>query len=386
MTIGLQHQQAHDGLTDEQHMLADSVWRYVERGYGHARRDASLGHPHGCVPETWQSFGEFGWLALPVSEAQGGLGGSVVDVCLVAEGLGRAAVNEPFIACALLAGGLLADVADEASTLKWLPGLLDGSRRVALARGAEVLTDGALGGEAALVLGGAGCDGYLVAANSLTNGSAQLLLVAADTPGLTVSTCALYDGQRAAHLRFDHCDPGHPVWKGSAAQRDLLLQRAVDRATVAHCAETVGTMRAAYDITLHYLKTRKQFGRSIASNQVVQHRMVDLLIEIEEARALTFTAADVFDATADAPSSDRTMSSRFTAAAKACSSHAARAVWRETVQLHGAIGMTQEYAVGQLVKRLAAATTLFGSETAQLERLAAMRFPSVERAPGHAIQ
>lgn len=355
-------------ISQEQQLLADSVRRFVERGYGTASLGASIAHPDGCLAGTWRSFGELGWLALPLPEQDGGMGGSVVDLCLVAQELGRGAVNEPFVACGVLAIGLLADQARDSVKSVWLPALLDGSRRIALASGEGLKANGSLvSGEAALVIGGLGVDGYLLAAETRP-GAAALFMAPAAAPGLVAQARTLYDGQGAAQLRLDQVDAGEPIWQGPAAGLQQSLQRILQRAVVAHCAETSGAMQMAYQLTLDYLKTRRQFGRAITSNQVVQHRLVDLLVEIEEARSLTLAAAAVLD---DAGASGAA-AERYTAAAKACTAHAARLVWKEAVQLHGAIGMTQEYALGQYVKRLAAASVLYGSEEAHLERLAAI--------------
>ena len=360
-------------LSQEQRMLADSVRRYVERGYDAQRREASLAHPQGCLPETWRDFGDFGWLGLPLSEADGGMGGSLADVCLVSEELGRGAVNEPFIACAVLANPVLAQMAPAPVKARWLSALGDGSRRFALshAPGLTAVADGdgvRVSGQAALVLGGAGADGYLLATDPQADGTAVLVLVEVGVPGLTAEVLSLYDGQRVARLHLDRVPVQESLWRGPGAQLQAGVARVLARAALAHCAETVGAMQAAYEITLDYLKTRKQFGRALSANQVVQHRLVDLMVEIEEARALTRAAAGVLDD----PASAEALRLRYGAAAKACVAHAARLVWKEAVQLHGAIGMTQEYQVGQYVKRLAAATTLFGSEEAHLERLAAV--------------
>lgn len=360
-------------MTDERQMLANSVRRFVERGYEAVQRDASIAHPHGCVPETWRNFGEFGWLALPVPQDDGGMGGGVADVCVLTEELGRGAVNEPFIACAVLASTLLAEMAPDDVRSAWFPDLMEGHRRLSLAYETGLkasASDGGflLRGETSVLPGGAGVDAYLLVAQVSTQASAGLFLMDANATGLTNEPCALYDGQRATRLRLNDVSVASALWLGPQEQLQRAVQKALDQATLAHCAETVGTMQRAYEITLDYLKTRKQFGHTIASNQVVQHRLVDLLIEIEEARALTRAAAVAIDDGASAPMTG----ARYTAAAKACVAHTARHVWKEAVQLHGAIGMTQEYEVGQFVKRLAAATTLYGSEEAHLERLATL--------------
>lgn len=374
-------------LDNDQNMLADSARKYIARGYGAAVREASVAHPDGCVPERWQEFAEFGWLAMPIPQADDGLGSSLLDICVLAEEFGRGLVNEPFVASAVLGGMLLADVADAGLRARWLPGIADGSLRVAfaawepggafdvsaMATTAQPAEQGFhLCGRKSLVPGGAGADAYLVAARVPGN-RIGLFLVEAGTPGLTVTPHTLYDGQRVAHLTLDKVPSSFALTIGPDDKVLALLERAMDRAIVAHCAETVGVMAGAFEITREYLATRKQFGRAIGTNQVIQHRMVDLLVEIEEARALTRAAAGVVDRETASESAVRR---RYSAAAKAFVAKTAKHMWEEAVQLHGAIGMTQEYRLGQFVKRLAASSTLYGGAEQQLERLASVSLGS----------
>ena len=377
-------------LDENQQMLADSVRKYLERGYGDDVRRASMIHPQGCSPERWSEFAEFGWLALTVPEEDGGLGGSMSDVCVIAEELGRALVHEPFVASAVLGAMLLADVAAADVRIQWLPGIAEGNLRVAFApwepgarfdvgvihTTADPIDKGfRLHGEKSLVPGGASAHAYLVAAKVADTGMLGLFLVSAAADGLTVTPQLLYDGQHTVQLRLDGAITAEALLVGPPAEVLLLLDNAMDRAIVAHCSETVGVMERAFDITLDYLKTRKQFGRAIAANQVVQHRMVDLYVEIAEARALTRTAAA---ALAPRGETDASLRRRFSSAAKACVALTAKHVWEESVQLHGAIGMTDEYVLGQFVKRLAVASTLYGGLEFHQERLAEVSFGSAD--------
>lgn len=366
----------------DQRMLADSARRYVERGYGAADLEASLAHPSGCLPQKWREFGELGWLGVALPEADGGLGGSLRDVCIVAEELGRGAINEPFVASGVAPCVLLAEIASEAVKQAWLPGLIDGSRRLALAclpfdntaalPGIEASALSGehgfvLSGETSLVLGAAGADGYIFQARLADDAGVGLFLVEAGAPGLTVLPCALYDGQRAAQLQLEGVAVAAALVVQAAPVMHELLARYADYVVVAHCAQTVGTLQRTFEITIDYLKMRQQFGRPISANQVVQHRLVDLFVEIEEARALNWVAAGILD---ECRGEDAARRRKYAVAAKAFVAQAAKRCWREAVQLHGAIGMTQEYAVGQYVKRLAAASTLYGTAEFQLEQFA----------------
>jgi butyryl-CoA dehydrogenase len=365
-------------LDQDQRMLVDSARRYVERGYDVATRERSIAHESGCLPETWSAFGEMGWLAMAIPEAAGGLGARTLDLCLLAEEMGRGAVNEPWVASGVLAASLLADAATPAVMDAWTGSLLDGSRRIAFVPsqpGLKVRKEGnslSLHGSSALVPGGAGAAAWLVHVNS-GEGLGALVMVDARATGVDASECAMYDGRRAARPRF-HGAAATLVREDASAPIVRLVAKARQRATLAHCAETIGAMQRAYEITLEYLKTRRQFGRAVASNQVIQHRLVDLLVEIEEARALTQAAARMLD---DIHAEDRARD-RIIAAAAAYASKAARQSWKECVQLHGAIGMTQEYELGQFVRRLAAAASQYGGESTNLERLASLSLDNEE--------
>ncbi|CAE6753306.1 Acyl-CoA dehydrogenase [Paraburkholderia domus] len=368
-------------LNDDHDMLSDSARKYIARGYGTAVREASFAHPHGCLPERWKEFAELGWLAMPVPEADDGLGSSLDDICVLAEELGRGLVNEPFVASAVLGTMLFVDVATPELRARYLPDIVAGRQRLAFAAWESGISfDGgavtataqpsgqtfSLNGKKTLVPGGAGADAFLLAA-MVSSDSMGLFLVEGGSPGLTVTPRSLYDGQRVANIVLDGVDCAVALVTGSRDEVLPLIERAIDRAIVVHCAETVGVMVAAFDTTREYLTMRKQFGRAIGANQVIQHRMVDLMVEIEEARALTHAAAGVID---QEDGGDSTARRRYSAAAKAFVARAATHVWEESVQLHGAIGMTQEYVLGQFVKRLAAASTLYGGAEHQLERLA----------------
>lgn len=376
-------------FNEEQQMLADSARRYVERGYGASELQASITHPSGCLPQKWKEFGELGWLGIVLPEADGGFGGSFSDVCIVSEELGRGVVNEPFVASGIAANMLLAELAAEDVKAKWLPGLIDGSRRAVLAflptgnayripcadvRARTVEGGFVLGGETSLALGLAGADGCVVLARIDDGPKMGLFLLDAGLPGLTVRPCALYDGQGAGRLRLADVPVAHALDVQAEPAMLERLARYLDGAVIAHCAQTVGTMQRAFEITLDYLKTRQQFGKPISANQVVQHRLVDLFVEIEEARALSRAAAGIFD---ECRGEDNGARRKYAAAAKACVAQVAKHCWKESVQLHGAIGMTQEYVVGQYVKRLAAAATLYGTEEAQLETVADLTFDTV---------
>lgn len=368
-------------LDEQQHMLADSVRSYLSRRTTSGHQGAPSNEQE-TEASRWSEMADLGWLALPVPEPFGGLSGSMTDICALAEELGAGVVNEPYVASAVLAGMLLADVAPEAVKAVWLPALANGTRRLALAAwepGArsdwtEVNTratlDGAdwrLEGIKAMVLGGSGAHGLVVSASISGSSDLALFLLPAGGPGQKLVAQTLFDGQCAAELTMHAASGAMLLCRGERSRVLGRLEFALDRATLAHCADTVGAMAQAFAITREYLGTRTQFGKPIATNQVVQHRLVDVFVEIEEARALMRMTASLFaDTGIDAAAVQR----RHVAATKAFVAQVARHVWEESVQLHGAIGMTQECAIAAYVKRLALAVSLYGDATFHLQRVA----------------
>lgn len=345
--------------SDEQRMLAESARKVLLPKDGEA-------------PACWADFAELGWLALPVPEAHGGLGGGLPDLCVLAEELGRGLSDEPYVACAVLAGQLLADAAPPAVAAQWLPALAEGRSRIAFApfepgarhdaravatQARRVGAEGAwqIDGVKALALGGAGADAWLLLAHCGTE-RLGLFLVEAQASGVQQQVHALYDGRQAASLQLQGT-PAQLLREGQPAEMHACVAQALQRAAVVHAAETVGSMARAFDITREYLGTRRQFGQAIAANQVVQHRLVDLYVEIEEMRALVRAAAAAPQAS-------------LVHAAAALAAQVARHVWEESIQLHGAIGMTEEYAVGRCVRRLALAASAYGDHHHHLAALA----------------
>jgi len=367
-------------LSEEQTMLADSARKWV------ARHGAPTSSEAGDA-ERWRSMAELGWLALPLPEALGGLGGSTVDLCTLAEALGQAAQPTPWVAAAVLGAGLLAQAAPEAVAAEWAPLLAEGHRCVAFAAfepGAHRVlspqlttaqrTAGGwqLHGSKALVLGGPADAWLLLARLHDRHDELGYFLLPRSAPGLRVESGRLVDGQPVCTLQLQGVQLHGALRTGPAEDLLAMADTAQARATLAHGAELVGAMAQALQLTLDYLKTRRQFGKPIAANQVVQHRLVDLHVQIEEARAITRAAAAVFDG-ATLP-----LRRRWCAAAAACVAQAAHHQWEEVLQLHGAIAMTQEHDIGRYIKRLAVGRQLHGDAHGHLARLADLSLPNTD--------
>lgn len=360
--------------TEMQEMLVDSARRWAARACTPELRTLVSNHATGCPPERWRELGELGWLGISFPEADGGLGAGLPELCLLAEQLGRTLLVEPFIANGVLGSGLLDRLAKGDLRQAWLPPIASGEKRVAwaawesdgsknLSQPSAVATrqgnQWAISGAKGLTPGAAGADALLVAARLADDENRTgLFLMRGDASGLTLVAQRLYDGRHSAELRMEEA-PAALLQEGATADMLGMLSTALDRGLVAHCAETLGTAQAAFEITLEYVRTRRQFGRTLGQNQVIQHRLVDLYVEIQETRALCLAAA-----AAPTP--------REVAALALRTGQVARHTWEEAIQLHGAIGMTEEYALGEYVRRLALAADLYGSAPDHTERLAGL--------------
>jgi alkylation response protein AidB-like acyl-CoA dehydrogenase len=362
-------------LDPEQQLLQDSVRRFVDKAYGFETRTALARTHEGGSAANWRMFADNGWLAAALPEAYGGLGGSLIDTAIIAQQFGRGLVIEPYLGCAVLAAQTLVAGGTAAQKERLVPLLADGSRRVALAysepdsRGMPLpvalraASNGAgyvLDGRKSLVLGAGGSDQFIVSARmagSRNDDASQLalFLVDADRPGLTQQSLPLHDGTAAAELAFDgvHIDAACALGEPGGAL--AALSTGLAHATVALCAELVGAMERSIELTADYLKTRQQFGTPIGSFQALQHRIADMAAEMEMARSMLFVALASVE-NDDAPTRQRTMS-----AAKALVGRAAKFVCGQAIQLHGGIGMTEEYSVGHYFKRAVVADLLLGS-------------------------
>ncbi|HEX4896661.1 MAG TPA: acyl-CoA dehydrogenase family protein [Solimonas sp.] len=356
-------------FSDEQQQFRDSLERYLRQNYGFDQRRALLRANSG---EVWAQFAEMGVLAMTLPEAQGGFGGGAFDTQLVMESLGRSLVVEPYLSTVVLGAGLLAEAGNPVQQDAYLPRVAAGELKLALAHDepgsryelAHVATTAraegsgyVLNGRKSVVLHGDSADQLLVTAR--TQGAPRdvsgvsLFLVDARAGGLTRQGYATQDGQRAAEVVLQDVRVGQAALVGRQHEALPLVEKAIDRATAALCAEAVGAMAAAIEATVSYLKTRKQFGVPIGSFQALQHRAVDMYLHAEQARSMSYLAA----ARLEAPREQRRQA---ISAAKVLVSQSARFVGQQAVQLHGGIGVTDELAISHYFKRLTMIGLQFG--------------------------
>lgn len=371
-------------LNDEQRLLKDSVDRLMATEYGFDKRRVYASSAHGHSNALWAKYAELGILALPFAEADGGIGGGPVETMLVMEALGSAMALEPYLATVVLGGGIIRHGASAEQRARFIPGIAAGEVKFALAHQekqsrydlADVSTsarkDGSgwvLDGEKGVVLGGDSADHILVTARTAGSGRDRagigVFLVDARSPGLSRRGYPNQDGQRAAQITLAgvRVDAANAI--GDPADGLPLIERVVDEAIAALCAEAIGVMSMMHAITLDYLKTRKQFGVTIGSFQAVQHRAADMFVALEQARSMAMFAT-MMAVEPDAKERAKAMS-----AAKVQIGKSGRHISHEAVQLHGGIAMTMEYRVGHAFKRMTMIDRLFGDTDYHLARLAA---------------
>jgi alkylation response protein AidB-like acyl-CoA dehydrogenase len=365
--------------TQERRMLADSLNRFIAERYGFATRDRIAASDQGYSSEMWAQFAELGAIGVLLREEDGGFGGSGFDIAVIFEALGRGLVVEPFLGSAVLAAEAIAASGNDAQK-EQLAAIADGSLVAAFAHDEpgshyELARVGAraersaggwtINGAKSAVLQGEAAGLFVVSAR--TSGAVDdeagisLFLVPKDAAGLTVQGLPTIDGGRVAELTFTNVTLEPGALLGAEGGGFAVLERAVGRGVLALCAESLGAMEAAKEATLDYLRTRKQFGVPIGSFQALQHRMADLLLEIEQARSAVINAAAALD-------SDRITRERALSAAKMSIGRIGTMVAEECIQLHGGIGMTWELPLAHYAKRLVMIDHQLGDEDHHLER------------------
>jgi len=361
--------------TEEQTALQDTLRRFYAKDYTFEHRRALAKSADGFDREAWKTFADFGILALPFHEDFGGLNGTAVDTMLVMEILGRGLALEPYISTVVLCGGLIRDAGSTVQKEEFLPAIAGGELMLALAHCEtggryaldHVATTAApagsgwkLDGTKAVALGAPSADKLIVSARD--GKGISLFLVDAKAPGVALRSYPTQDGARAADVKLSGAQVGAEALIGSAGDALPIVERAVDYANAALCAEAVGIMSALNEVTLEYLKTRKQFGVPIGKFQALQHRMADMVIATEQSRSMAIMAAVKVD------SMNAAERSRAVAAAKAYIAAQARFVGQQAVQLHGGIGVTDELNVAHYFKRLTMIGLIFGDTDYHLGR------------------
>jgi alkylation response protein AidB-like acyl-CoA dehydrogenase len=370
--------------TEEQRQLVETVGSFVKKQSPVSRLRAMRLDPVGWSRDMWRQMGELGWLAIPFPESVGGLGGSFVDAALILEQLGTTLVPEPFIP-ALASAAAILKAGTEEQARDWLGPVLAGEWSLALAideaqsrfHATDVRTraeraGGAyrITGEKRWVVNGHAADAIVVSAR--TSGGERdpdgvsLFVVDRDAPGLHVQPVRSMDGHHAAILRFEGVEIGEDRRLGAEGEARGALELAMDVGAAAACAEGLGVVSTALGMTVDYLKTREQFGVKIGTFQALQHRAVDMFVEVELCRSMAILAAlKVGDP-------DEGERKGAVSAAKVQLAWGGRYVTQQAIQLHGGIGVTDEHDIGLYFKRMNVLNALFGDEEHHVARYAGL--------------
>ena len=356
-------------LSKEQELLRDGLGRFLSTRYDLEKSRAAAKTGAGWQPDIWRGFAdELGILGAALPEDVGGIGGGPVEVMVIAEALGHALVVEPYVDTVVVAGGLL-QRAGGAAAAALLEKVVAGTAIVALAaaepgsgeqwQDASTVADRdgdewVLRGSKIVAMSAPIATHFLITAR--TSSGLSLFIAETDSAptGIETHSYRTVDDRRAADLVFDGLRLPASALLGQEGQAWPSVAKARDEGAAAICSEAVGCMRKVLSDTVEYCKQRQQFGQPIGSFQVLQHRMVDMYMEVEQAVAAVYLAVLNLDAEPDARA-------RAVSAAKATIGRAARFVGQQAVQLHGGMGMTEELAIGHYFKRLTALQFEFGS-------------------------
>lgn len=365
-------------LTNEQDLLRDGLARFLAVRYDLERSRAAAKTGTGWQPEIWRGFAaELGILGAMLPEEVGGIGGGPMELMIIAEALGHALVIEPYIDTVVVAGGLLHRAGGAAAT-SVLEEIVAGTAIAALAaaepacadRWQDVATlaahdgDGwVLNGRKIMAVGAPMAAHLLVTARTPDIDGISLFLADIGASGVEVHPYRTIDDRRAADIVFNDVRLASGALLGEQGGAWASLTRARDEGAAAICSEAVGCMRKVLADTVEYCKQRQQFGQPIGRFQVLQHRMVDMHLELEQAVAAVYLA--ILNLTAD-----ETNRARAVSAAKATIGRAARYIGQQAVQLHGGMGMTEELAIGHYFKRLTAIQYEFGTTDHHIARYA----------------
>ena len=368
-------------FTEEQSLLQDSVQRFVQNSYEFETRQKLIKTEEGFSRDNWSSFAELGWLALPFPEDSGGFGGTAVETMIMMEEFGKGLVVEPYVTTVIMTGSIIEAGGSIAHREGVLAEIMAGTKLGSVAyvepqarfNLADVTTtatstdDGYIvSGFKGVVLGGPSADLLVVPAR--TSGEQRdtegitLFLIDANAEGISRRDYPTIDGGRASEITFEKVAVSSADVLGEVGEGLSLLEVGINNGILAVCAEAVGAMEVLYKTTVEYCKTREQFGQPIGKFQVLQHRMVDMFMEHEQAKSLLYMAAIRMS------EDDELAAIKAISALKVQVGKGGRFVGQNAIQLHGGMGMTDELNVGHYFKRITAVETLFGNADFHLKK------------------
>jgi alkylation response protein AidB-like acyl-CoA dehydrogenase len=372
-------------LTEEQELLRNTAREFIAEHspVKELRRLRDTNDPVGFSRALWKQMAELGWAGIVLPEEHGGSGLGYAELGLVLEECGRTLAATPLVATALLGANAVLLGGNDTQKKEILPAVAKGERLLALAlqegphhapyqvaTRAEATAHGyKLGGRKTFVLDGHVADQLVVVARSAGNPGDRdglaLFLVPKGARGLAVTRTTMVDGRNAANVTLDGVEVERSAALGAPGRGADLLDRVLDRAVIGLAAEMLGTLAEAFDRTVSYLKTRKQFGVPIGSFQALKHRAANMFVEVELSRSIVLDALRALD-------ESRPDASALASVAKARVSDAIHLIGNEAVQMHGGIGVTDEEEIGLFLKRARVAELTLGDAAFHRARFAAL--------------
>ena len=367
-------------FNEEQSMIQGQVAQFIQRDYEWEKRQSLASSDLGFSKENWNTFAELGWLGISLSEESGGFGGSALETMIIMEEFGKALVVEPFLETIVLSAGLIDSCGNKNQKKEILEKVILGKLHLALAFAepqsrfnlsdvtTEAKQDGnfyILNGYKSVVMNGPSADMLIIPARTSGNlrdeNGISLFLVDSKSSGISSRHYSTVDGRKASEISLEKVKVDSDSLLGKKDQGYEELEKAIDLATLAICAEAVGVMEVLYKTTVEYTKIRKQFGQAIGKFQVLQHRMVDMFMEYEQSKSLLLMAT--IKKVEDAQDSKKSISGLKYQVGKA-----SKFIGQQSVQLHGGMGVTDELNVGHFFKRLTTISTIFGNMDYHLKR------------------
>ena len=371
-------------LTEEQELLQQTVESFAQKESPPARLRKLREDATGYSKALWKKMGDLGWLGICFPEERGGYGGDFLDATLLLEQLGTTLVPEPFIPSVILAGMTIAWKGTEAQRAKYLEPMITGDATLAFAYAEEqsrfevthvstraTLKDGkkVANGKKVFVLNGHAADFIIVSVREsgadTDRAGLSLYVLERDTPGLHLQPLQMMDGHRGANLTLQDVELRDEARLGEVGGAADELEHTLDRGAAAACAEGLGVMKTVLNMTCEYLGAREQFGVKIGSFQALQHRAVEMFVEVELSKGTAILAALKIGA----PREERLSA---VSAAKSQLSVGGKLVTQQSLQLHGGIGITDEHDIGLYFKRMHSLNTLFGDEEFHTNRYASL--------------
>ena len=367
-------------FNEEQTLIQGQVAHFIQRDYEWEKRQALAESDLGFSAENWKTFAELGWLGISLSEEVGGFGGSALETMIIMEEFGKGLVVEPFLETVVLCAGLIDSCGSKEQKDEILKKVISGEMHLALGFAepqsrfnlADVTTEAkkkndgfVINGFKSVVMNGPNADNIIISARTSGKQSGEvgisLFVINPELQGVSLRNYPTVDGRRASEVTLENVCIDSSCLLGEEGKGFKELEKAIDSATLAICAEAIGAMEVLYKTTVEYTKTREQFGQAIGKFQVLQHRMVDMFMEYEQSKSLLYMAT-----IKQAENAEDSM--KATSGLKYQVGKAAKFIGQQAVQLHGGMGVTDELNVGHFFKRLTTIITIFGNTDYHLKR------------------